>query len=103
LDSNLEELFVTSAEVYQEVIHRYLAIQQREAIGHCFSFLDRIVETIHPISREDVELAKELTLTHRSLSGRDCLHLAVMQRHGLRRILSFDRAFKNLPGIECLP
>jgi predicted nucleic acid-binding protein len=103
LRSNSGELYVTSAEVYQEVIHRYVAIDRREAIQDCFSFLDRFVEQVHSITRADVEAAKELAGSHHTLSGRDCLHLAVMKRHGLSRILTFDQSFLPLSGIECLP
>jgi predicted nucleic acid-binding protein len=28
------------------------------------------------------------------------LHVAVMQRHGIGRVLSFDRHFDEVPGIE---
>lgn len=98
------QLFVTSAEVYQEVIHRYLAIDRLEAIDDCFTFLDRIVESVHPIGRADVELAKGLAMDYGgSLSSRDCLHLATMELHKIHRILTLDEAFQRLPGIESLP
>ena len=33
------------------------------------------------------------------LTARDALHLAVMQRRGIVQIMTFDRAFDELPGI----
>jgi predicted nucleic acid-binding protein len=37
------------------------------------------------------------------LSGQDAIHVAVMQRRGIGRVLSFDRAFDGLPGLERTP
>jgi predicted nucleic acid-binding protein len=34
------------------------------------------------------------------LSARDAVHLAVMQRHGITRILSFDTGFDGIVGVE---
>lgn len=33
------------------------------------------------------------------LSARDAVHLAVMARHRVSRILSFDRGFDGYPGV----
>jgi predicted nucleic acid-binding protein len=33
------------------------------------------------------------------LSARDALHLAVMERHAVSRILSFDSGFDGFPGV----
>lgn len=103
LRSHAGEPFVTSAEVYQEVIHRYVAIDRREAIGDCFALLDSLVQRVFPITREDAEQAREIASAQRRLSGRDCLHLAVMERHGLDHILTLDEGFDYWPGITRLP
>lgn len=103
LRSHADETYVTSAEVYQEIIHRYVAINRRRAIGDCFVLLDTLVGHIHPITREDVETAWEIASELRYLSGRDCLHAAVMRRHGIEEILSCDRDFERCPGVVCLP
>ena len=34
------------------------------------------------------------------LSARDAVHLAVMQRRGISRILTFDTGFDGIVGIE---
>jgi uncharacterized protein len=101
--SHADEAFVTSAEVYQEVIHRYVAIDRRDAVGDCFALLDDLVEQVYPITREDVEAARAIAAGQRRLSGRDCLHLAVMERYGVTRVLTCDRDFGLRPGITCLP
>lgn len=39
---------------------------------------------------------------HRQMSARDAAHLAVMEQHGIERILSFDSGFDGFPGITRL-
>jgi predicted nucleic acid-binding protein len=97
------EDFVTSAEVYQEIVHRYVAADRREAIADAFTLLDGLVVGVFDIVRADVDAAHRIALDQRQLSGRDCLHLAVMRRRGVHRILTMDRGFDLWPGIERLP
>jgi predicted nucleic acid-binding protein len=103
LRAHPEEEYVTSAEVYQEIVHRYVAIDRRQAIGDCFRLLDELVRHVHPIGKPDVERAHQVCVMQRRLSGRDSLHLAVMERLGVSRILTCDRDFELWPGITCLP
>jgi predicted nucleic acid-binding protein len=103
LRSHERETYVTSAEVYQEVIHRYVAIDRRHAIRDCFSFLDGIVRNVFPITRQDTERAGTIVLAERRLSGRDALHVAVMEIHGVESILTCDEDFDHWPGISRLP
>ncbi len=94
------EPLTTDVEVLQELLHRYLAIGRRDAIGPAWDAIVGVVDVIHPIEREDVERARRLVGVAGSLSARDALHVAVMQRRGISRILSFDRAFDGILGIE---
>ncbi|MBX3030012.1 MAG: type II toxin-antitoxin system VapC family toxin, partial [Chloroflexi bacterium] len=55
-----------------------------------------------PIEREDVMLAAEIARGAR-LSARDAIHVAVMRRRGITRILSFDRGLDAVEGIDRLP
>lgn len=94
------ESLCTDAEVLQEVLHRYTAIGRPEFIDPAFAALLAVADVVYPIERADVERARRLmrTLTH--LSARDALHVAVMQAHDVGRILSFDRGFDGIAGIE---
>jgi hypothetical protein len=93
-----EERLVTDAEVLQEILHRYVAINRRDAIGPAFESVLGIVDAVLPIELSDVQRARRLLGT-RSLSARDAIHVAIMQRHDIDRILSFDRAFDQVPGL----
>ena len=93
---------VTDVEVLQEILHRYAAIDRRDAIQAAFDAILGIVDEILAIDKPAAERAKEIVLGHSKLSPRDAIHIAVMERRGVRRILSFDAGFDGLPGIERL-
>jgi uncharacterized protein len=94
------EALVTDAEVLQEILHRYVAIDRRDAIQPAFDALLSVVDEVYPVDARAVDRAKAIVLGYPRLSARDALHLAVMQAQAVRRILSFDRGFDDFPGIE---
>jgi predicted nucleic acid-binding protein len=93
---------VTDAEVLQEILHRYVAINRREAIQPAFDALLGIVDQVLAVDRGIAERAKGIVLAYRHVSARDALHLAVMEQHGIERILTFDSGFDAFPGITRL-
>ena len=93
------ESLCTDAEVLQEVLHRYTAIRRPDEIDPAFDALLAIVDVVYPIERADVERARRLLRTTRTLSARDALHVAVMQGRDIDRILSFDVGLDGIPGI----
>ncbi len=90
---------VTDAEVLQEILHRYVAVRRHDAIQPAFDTLMSVVDEVLPVDLATVEHAKQAVLAYRRLSARAAVHLAVMKRHGIDRILSFDSGFDGLPGI----
>lgn len=93
---------VTDAEVLQEILHRYAAINRHHNIQLAFDALLGAVDEVIPISRTVVERAKQIVLGYRGLSARDAVHLAVMEQDGIETILSFDSGFDGFPGITRL-
>ena len=93
---------VTDAEVLQEILNRYVAINRRDAIQPAFDALLGIVDQVLAVDRSIAERAKEIVLGYRQLSARDAVHLAVMEHHGIERILTFDSGFDGFPGIARL-
>ena len=93
------ERLVTDAEAFQEILHRYVSINRREAIEPAWDALSKVVDEVFPVEPEDVARARQLVLTSR-LGGRDALHAAVMQRRDITEILTFDTAFAQIPGIR---
>jgi predicted nucleic acid-binding protein len=96
------ERLVTDAEVLQEILHRYTAIDRRDAIQPAFGLLLAVVDEVIPITGDDVAAARDIVMQVRGLSARDAIHGAVMQRHGISTIMTFDQGFAALPGIGIL-
>ena len=93
---------VTDAEVLQEILHRYAAIDRRDAIQPAFDAILRVVDEVFAIDQSVAERAKEIVLGYRQLSARDAVHLAVMEKNGIDRILSFDAGLDTFPTITRL-
>ena len=91
---------VTDVEVMQEVLHRYTAINRREAIGPAFEVILSIVDDVFAIGKADVLRAAEIAQNPALLSARDAVHIAVMERQGIQSILSFDADFDRWPGLK---
>ncbi|MBM4409131.1 MAG: type II toxin-antitoxin system VapC family toxin [Chloroflexi bacterium] len=96
------ERLVTDAEVFQEILHRYVAINRRDAIEPAFKLLADLVDEVHAVDFDHVERARELVTTMAGISARDAVHLAVMQRQGIAAVMSFDRGFDAVAGIRRL-
>ena len=93
---------VSDAEVLQEILHRYVAIGRRDAIQPAFEALLSTVDDVLPITVATLQRARDVVLGSTTLSARDAIHVAVMQEHDIREILSFDRGFDDVPGIHRL-
>jgi predicted nucleic acid-binding protein len=94
------ERLVTDVEVLQEILHRYTAINRREAISPTLQLTLDIVDEVYPIEKADVMRASEITQNPAALSARDAIHIAIMERNGIRSILSFDSDFDRWPGLQ---
>ena len=96
-------LFVTDAEVLQELVHRYLA-QARWTLGRevLRNFALVMLGQIEPVYAEDINLVAALADRHPGISARDLVHAAVIQRVGADQIISADTDFDRLPGITRL-
>ena len=93
---------VTDAEVLQEILHRYAAIDRRDAIQPAFDALMGIVDQVLAVDRSIAERAKQIVLGYRQLSARDAVHITVMEQHGIEQIMTFDSGFDGFPGITRL-
>jgi predicted nucleic acid-binding protein len=91
---------VTDAEVLQEILHRYTAIDKREAIAPALQATLDVVDEVISIEKADVLRAGEITQSRALLSARDAVHIAIMERHGIRTIFSFDGVFDLWPGLQ---
>lgn len=102
IDAAAAERFVTDVEVFQEILHRYRAIDRRAAMQDAFDLLRGLVSEIYPIEFDDVDNARALLHERGGMSSRDAIHVVVMRKHGVKRILSYEEDFDLVPGIERL-
>ena len=93
------ERLVTDAGVLQEILHRYVAIDRLDAIQPAFEVLLNVVDVVLPVRDVEVLRAREVVLGSARISARDALHVAVMEQHGIDRIMTFDRGFDDVPGL----
>lgn len=94
------ERLVTDAEVLQEILRRYAALNRREAIEPTFRVMLDLVDDVFAIEKRDVLRAGEIAQGQSALSARDAVHIAVMERHGIVSILSFDADFDRRSGLK---
>lgn len=89
-----------SADLIQELAHqrhrrtgdRHEAVAAaRDAAALC---------TVHEVTREDALQGLDLFRAHEGLDARDAVFAAVAVRRGIEAILTSDRAFDAIPGLE---
>jgi uncharacterized protein len=97
------ERLVTDAEVMQEILHRYAAIGRRDAIAPATDVLLGVVDEVYPVDADAVLAAGRLLDRMTGLSARDALHVALMRRHGVDDILTFDAGFDVIAGLRRRP
>jgi uncharacterized protein len=94
------ERLVTDAEVLQEILHRYAAIDKREAIHPAIDMLLGVVDDVLAIEKRDALRAAEIVKNRSLPSARDAIHVAIMERYRISSILSFDAGFDRWPGLK---
>jgi predicted nucleic acid-binding protein len=84
---------VTSAEVVQEIFHRYLAIRRPDiADALARSTLDAFAPVL-PITHALMRRVPDLAQRYPGLSARDTIHVATCIHEGITEIISADRGF----------
>ena len=96
------ERLVTDVEVFQEILHRYTSIRRRDAIQPAFDALLGMVDEVFSMLFDDTERAKDILFGLEALSARDAIHIAVMEREDVHRILSLDSSFDDYAGLNRL-
>jgi len=94
------ERLVTDAEVLQDILDRYTAINKREAIEPALRVILAVVDEVFAIEKADVLRAAEIAQKPAQMSARDAVHLAVMERNAIGSLVSFDSDFDRWPGLK---
>jgi len=70
------------------------------AIQPAFEAILEVVDDVLAIEKPDVLRAAEILQLPGHWSARDAVHIAIMERHQIRRIMSFDADFDRWPGLS---
>ncbi|MGD8321529.1 MAG: type II toxin-antitoxin system VapC family toxin [Gemmatimonadota bacterium] len=97
-----QERLVTAWRSSRRSCTGYTSIRRRDAIEPCIAALLGLADEVYPVELDDVLRARDLLVDRRGLSARDALHVAAMERRGIRRILSSDAGFDAVEGIDRL-
>lgn len=90
----------TSAEVLQEVLHVLNRRGQRKTGARLVYDLLGLFPDVLPVRAIEISAATHILRDHPWLPVRDAVHGATMKIHGLRRIVTADRHFDDVPEIE---
>jgi predicted nucleic acid-binding protein len=93
-------LGVTSAEVFQEILHRFMATRDLKRGFGIFDSFREVPAEVYQVEIEDIVLARTLAKKYPNSRARDLVHVAVMQRHGIKTIASFDSDFDRFREVE---
>lgn len=95
---------VIDAEIIQEVLYRYGAIQRWQiGVQMAESLLDLIPDVL-PVTVNEMKTAVSLFAKYapQGVKARDLLHTAVMQNNEITHIISTDKHFDQIDGITRL-
>ena len=88
------------AEVLQEILHRYRALDRWSDGRKVYDQARRIFTVVLPVTSDVLEVTRRLLDELPSLSARDALHASVVEHYELTGICSFDRDFDAVPGLN---
>jgi uncharacterized protein len=92
------------SETIQEILYRFGHLQRWETGATMAESLLELAAVVHPVTAADAALAVELFREHgpRGVPARDFIHCAVARNNGIGAIISTDRHFDLVDGIERL-
>ena len=94
---------VTSIEVVQEILHRYLSIGRAAGgIALAEQTMDLFAPVL-PITHALMRRVPEIAQRYPGLSARDLIHVATCIHEGITEILSTDRGFDAVQEVRRIP
>lgn len=87
------------AEVLQEILHRYRAINRWEEGKQVYDLTRQLFPVVIPVTAKILDRARRLLDTDPQIMARDALHAAVVMLEQLDGVCSFDRDFDRIQGL----
>lgn len=91
---------VTSAEVIQEIVHRYTAIGRRAEGAELATRSLDLFAPVLPITHALMRRVPDLVRRYPGLAARDVMHVATCLHEGITEIVSTDQAFDTVTEIR---
>jgi predicted nucleic acid-binding protein len=91
---------VTSAEVVQEIVHRYAAIGRAEGGLALAERAMDLFAPVLPITHALMRRVPDLARRYPTLAARDVIHVATCIHEGITDILSTDRGFDSVREVR---
>ena len=88
------------AEVLQEILHRYRALKRWSEGRQVYDSVRTMFPEVIPVTGKILDQARVLLDDYGELMARDALHAAVVLRHSLEAICSFDADFDRIEGLR---
>jgi len=92
----------TSAEVLQEILHRYSSLGKPALAAEVYDLTVEICPVVLDVTLADIDRARDLLTSIKGISSRDAVHSAVMLNHEVEWIATFDQGFDRVKGIRRL-
>jgi predicted nucleic acid-binding protein len=91
---------VTSAEVIQEILHRFISVRRPETgRAQANDALDLFAPVL-PITHALMRRVPDLGMRYPSLAARDLVHVAACIQEGITEIISTDRGFDQVAEVR---
>lgn len=98
---SMEQIFgVTSAEVLQEILHRYQSINMLSSGIEIFEEFSNIVDEVLQINFKIMENAKNILSGNSDILTRDAIHAATIEYYHIDYIATFDKHFEQFKNIR---
>ncbi|MHB8416513.1 MAG: type II toxin-antitoxin system VapC family toxin [Myxococcales bacterium] len=95
---------VTSTEVLQEILYRYVGLRRPDLADSVYALFVQLCTAVLPVTLADTDRAKALCSAAKGarVGVRDAVHAAVMLNADLTRIATFDEGFDHVRGLDRL-
>lgn len=94
---------VISAEVVQEILHRFVAIRRPEVGARIARDALDLFAPVLPITHAVMDRMPELIARYPSLTARDLVHVATCLEHGIGAVVSPDRGLDAVREVRRIP
>jgi len=94
---------VISAEVVQEILHRFVAIRRPEVGARIARDALDLFAPVLPITHAVMDRMPELIARYPSLTARDLVHVATCLEEGIGAIVSPDRGLDAVREVRRIP